>query len=586
MKHAVEKRAGLKHAAIRFLVALTCLLPVVVVAQERISAYDSEIDIRADGSLDVTERITVHAEGSNIRRGIYRDFPTRYKDRYGNRVVVDFQMIEVLRDGRSEPWFTEKMSIGIRINTGNDDFLPVPADYTYTLRYRTTRQLGFFADHDELYWNAIGTGWAFPIESGSVVASLPQAVPVERLHAEGYTGAQGEKEQRYTAELPAPGSARWQLTQPLAAQQGSTVVLTFPKGLVTAPTQSQRVLWFLKDNRGVLVALLGLAGLLGYCLQRWNAVGRDPRGGIIIARYDPPEGHSPAGLRYMRRMGYDTRCFSSDLLALAVDGFVRIDRDKGFLKDKWRLERTGSDDRETSAKPQRVLLGNLFSGDTTLELDSKNARIMQGAQLAHTQALDERFQPRFFQRNGRSIGIALVIAIGSIALAVIVSGGAGIPATIVISVLMVVVVCVFGLLVRAPTLEGRKLLDEIEGLKLYLGVAEREELARMPGPDAPPVLDAKRYERLLPYAVALDVEEAWTKKFTLAVGAAAAAAATQAISWYRGGGVDDLGSLANAVGSSLSSQIASSSSPPGSSSGSGGGGSSGGGGGGGGGGGR
>ena len=580
------KHEGLKHVVIRFLLALCCLLPVVVVAQERITSYDSEIDIRADGVLDVTERITVHAEGSNIRRGIYRDFPTRYKDRYGNRVVVDFQMLEVLRDGRSEPWFTEKMSNGIRINTGNDDFLPVPADYTYTLRYRTTRQIGFFADHDELYWNAIGTGWAFPIESGSVIARLPQEAPVERLHAEGYTGAQGEKEQHYTAEFPAPGSARWQLTQPLAAQQGFTVVLTFPKGLVTAPTQSQRILWFLKDNRGVLVALFGLAGLLGYCLQRWNAVGRDPRAGIIIARYDPPESHSPAGLRYMRRMGYDTRCFSSDLLALAVDGLVRIDRDKGFLKDKWRLERTGSDDKEPSAKPQRVLLGNLFSGDTTLELDNSNARIMQGAQLAHTKALDERFQPRFFQLNGRSIGIALVIAIASIALAVLVSGGAGLPATIVISVLMVIVVCVFGLLVRAPTPEGRKLLDEIEGLKLYLGVAEREELARMPGPDAPPVLDARRYERLLPYAVALDVEEAWTKKFTLAVGAAAAAAATQAISWYRGGGVDDLGSLASAVGNSLSSQIASSSTPPGSSSGSGGGGSSGGGGGGGGGGGR
>jgi uncharacterized membrane protein YgcG len=584
--HAVLEPAALTQAAIRFLVALCCLLPVVVVAQERISAYDSEIDIRADGSMDVTERITVHAEGSNIRRGIYRDFPTRYKDRYDNRVVVDFQMLEVLRDGRSEPWFAEKMPNGIRINTGNDDFLPVPADYTYTLRYRTTRQLGFFAEHDELYWNAIGTGWAFPIESGSVVARLPKPVPVGNLHAEGYTGAQGAKEQNYTASLPAPGSARWQLTQPLAAQHGFTVVLTFPKGLVTAPTQSQRVLWFLKDNRGVLVALLGLAGLLGYCLQRWNAVGRDPRGGIIIARYDPPEGYSPAGLRYMRRMGYDTRCFSSDLLALAVGGMVRIHRDSGFLKDKWRLERTGPGDPEPSGKPQRVLLGNLFSGDTTLELDNSNARVMQGAQLAHTKALDERFQPRFFQRNGRSIGIALVIAIAGIALAVIVSGGAGLPATIVISVLMVIVVCVFGLLVRAPTLEGRKLLDEIEGLKLYLGVAEREELARMPGPDAPPVLDAQRYERLLPYAVALEVEEAWTKKFTLAVGAAAAAATTAAISWYRGGGVEDLGSLANAVGSSLSSQIASSSSPPGSSSGSGGGGSSGGGGGGGGGGGR
>ena len=32
--------------------------------------------VQADGSLDVTERIVVRAEGSSIRRGIYRDFPT------------------------------------------------------------------------------------------------------------------------------------------------------------------------------------------------------------------------------------------------------------------------------------------------------------------------------------------------------------------------------------------------------------------------------------------------------------------------------------------------------------------------------
>jgi hypothetical protein len=151
---------------------------------------------------------------------------------------------------------------------------------------------------------------------------------------------------------------------------------------------------------------------------------------------------------------------------------------------------------------------------------------------------------------------------------------------------MVLVVCVFGALVKAPTLAGRRLMDEIEGLKLYLGVAEREELARMTGPDAPPVLDAGRYERLLPYAVALEVEDAWTAKFTAAVGAAAAAAAASSIAWYHGGGATDLGSLSSAIGSSLSSQIASSSTPPGSASGAGGGGSSGGGGGGGGGGGR
>ena len=154
------------------------LLPVLLVvvalaspafAQERILAYDSVVAVRADGSLDVTERITVRAEGDQIRRGIYRDFPTRYKDRYGNRVVVGFEMLGVTRDGRPEPWFTEGKPNGVRINTGNDDLLPVPADVTYALHYRTTRQLGFFQDHDELYWNAIGTG------CGNRTSTLPRS---------------------------------------------------------------------------------------------------------------------------------------------------------------------------------------------------------------------------------------------------------------------------------------------------------------------------------------------------------------------------------------------------------------------------
>src|SRR5690606_15398480 len=118
----------------------------------------------------------------------------------------------------------------------------------------------------------------------------------------------------------------------------------------------------------------------------------------------------------------------------------------------------------------------------------------------------------------------------------------------------------------------------IEGFRRYLDVAERDELAAMQGPDAPPTLDAARYQQLLPYAVALDVEDAWTKKFTLAAGAAATAAAATAISWYQGNGIGDLGSFSQSPGSSLTPPIASSATPPGSSSGSSGGGFSGGGG--------
>jgi uncharacterized membrane protein YgcG len=555
-------------------------------ADERILGYDIEVRIDKSGAIDVTERITVRAEGSNIRRGIYRDFPTRYRDRYGNRVVVDLKVISLLRNDEPEPWFTEERDNGVRINFGNDNFLPVPANYTYSLHYRTTRQLGFFKDHDELYWNAIGTGWAFPIDRSEVDAYLPAPVAIEQLSAEGYTGAQGSKEQAYRAELVEPGHAHWQLTRGLAPNEGFTIVLSFPKGLIPAPSGLQRGWWLLKDNSGILVALVGLILLIFYCVREWARVGRDPRKGIIIARYEPPAGQTPATLRFLMQMGYDMRCFSSDVLALAVAGCLRIVRDKGFFKDEWRLERA-SVPPEGSPSAERALFARLFKdGSSTLVLKNTNASTVQSAQSAHSSAIGQAMQPQYFKRNAGSIAKAFFVGALPALLAFWLAGEFGKAVVILIGVLMVITLIIFGRLVKAPTIEGRKLMDEVEGLKLYLSVAERDELANMKGPDGPPALDDKRYEMLLPYAVALEVEEAWTEKFTAAVGAAAAAEATRRIGWYHGGNVSDLGSLSRAIGSSLTSQISSASSPPGSSSGSGGGGSSGGGGGGGGGGGR
>lgn len=572
-----------------FVLLVSLLASQPLFAQERILDYDSVVEINTDGSLDVTERITVHAEGDQIRRGIYRDFPTRYKDRYGNRVVVDLEVLGLERDGQPEPWFTESKPNGVRINFGNDDFLPTPGTFSYTLHYRTTRQIGFFDDHDELYWNAIGTGWDFPIESGTVEVRLPEAVPVSAMSVTGYSGAQGARGHDFTAALPAPGVARWTLTAPLPPQHGLATVLSFPKGLVTEPTRQQTIIWFLKDNLGVLIALLGLIAQLLFCVLRWRKVGRDPRGGVVIARYQPPEGYSPAALRNMQEMGYDSRCFSSDLLALAVAGHVRIHRDENAASGEWRLEKTGASTEpghDDDSDAPTTMLKNLFLGDSRmLELKPHNDDLtLAKAQAAHRSVLKERLQPAMFKVHGGSIAFALFLVVLTTGLAIAFSGGAGVLWIIAITVLMVIVMIVFAVLIKAPTRAGRKLLDEIEGLKLYLGVAERDDLARLPGPDAPPTLDAKRYEMLLPYAVALEVEDAWTEQFTLAVGAAAATAATAGIAWYQGSHINSIGSLSEAVGSSLSSQIASSASPPGSSSG--GGGFSGGGGGGGGGGGR
>lgn len=555
-------------------------------ATEEITRYDVLIEVAADASLTITEQIVVSAEGNQIRRGIYRDFPTRYRDRLGNQVRVDFEVSSVQRDGNVEPWFTEDVSNGVRVNTGDDSVLDVPATYAYTLRYRTNRQLGFFDDHDELYFNAIGTGWAFPIASATVEVRLPEPVPADTLSAEGYTGPQGAKGSAYRATTPRPGAAIYELTQPLKAYEGFTVVLGFPKGVVKVPDASKKAGWFLRDNAGTGVALFGLIGVLIFYLNRWNRIGRDPARGPVFPRYTPPEGISPGLLRYVWKNNYSPRCFAADLVELAVRGLVVITQKKKVLSQAWSLQRTEKEAPEDLPTSQRRLLANLFSAANTIALVQSNHPVLGAAKDAQTASLKADADPRYVVSNLGTVGKGALISVAVLVLAFWLTGSNPIGVIMLVTIAFIVINLLFIKLMRQPTAEGRTLLDHIAGLRQYLAVAERDELKNLAGPGEAPHIDAERYEKLLPYALALDVEDAWTKRFISVVGVAAAAEATRQMGWYTGTGISNLGDVSKALGSSLSSSISSSSSPPGSSSGGGGGGSSGGGGGGGGGGGR
>ena len=142
----------------------------------------------------------------------------------------------------------------------------------------------------------------------------------------------------------------------------------------------------------------------------------------------------------------------------------------------------------------------------------------------------------------------------------------------------------FYYLLRAPTAAGRKVMDDIEGLELYIRTAETPRLNAAQAPD----LDATQFERLLPYAVALDAEKPWSEAFAKAFARAHPGedmAVAYAPAWHgsRGWhGGDFSGSVASAVSTAQSSFASAMPAPKSSSSGFSGGGGSGGGGGGGG----
>src|SRR5262249_58497451 len=82
---------------------------------------------------------------------------------------------------------------------------------------------------------------------------------------------------------------------------------------------------------------------------------------------------------------------------------------------------------------------------------------------------------------------------------------------------------------QAPSVEGRKIMDQIDGLREYLGVAEEERLEYLNPPEKTP----ETFERFLPYAVALDLENTSAQRFApvLAPAATGAAAGRAAARW-------------------------------------------------------
>jgi uncharacterized protein (TIGR04222 family) len=552
-----------------------CLVPLLACADERILEYRSDIQVLENGQLTVTEFIRVRSEGRDIRRGIYRDFPTDYTDRLGNHVSVDFVPLSVSRDGRAEDWHTTKQANGVRLYAGSADRMLSPGIHDYELVFTTHRQLGFFADHDELYFNAVGNGWAFPIDHALVTVTLPFGVPPEQLSLDVYTGAYGLRQGNAVAEVVNDHTVRFESRQTLQPGEGMTIAVAWPKGLIEEPGPGQKIAWFLQDNAAAIVLLLGLLAALGWYLWAWNRVGRDPEKGVIIPRFQAPTGLSPAACRYVHDMSFNSKAFTAAIISLAVKGQLLIEEDgKDFT-----LKRVPDAPGASLTKGERAILNTLLPGRTsTIAMDNENHEKFQKARQELKKALKNEYLGRLFHLNSIYLAPALLASVAAAVIAAFFNGGP--PVWISYLVLSLGLHGLFIFLMRAPTPAGRAVMDEIEGFKSYLDTAEQDRLDRMRSP----VLTPEVFETFLPYAFALGVENNWCDRFAREIPEEVRQQAGYHPGWYSGRvhGISALSHLGHDFGSSFSSAISAASTPPGSSSGSGGGGFSGGGGGGGG----
>jgi uncharacterized membrane protein YgcG len=558
-------------------VFLACVLSIASLAHadERILDYHSDILVRQDGWIEVAERIQVRAEGERIRRGIYRDYPTQYRDRLGNDVEVDYQPLSVLRNDRREDFHTERRVNGIRTYFGSAERLLTAGVHTYVYRYRAGRMLGFFDERDELYWNVTGLGWDFPIDRASATVAFDFTLPEGAIGVDAWSGRSGERGRAYTASVR-DGQAHFETTAPLALREGLTVVVNWPKGYVDEPGALQKTGWLLSDNANLLVALGGLLALFGYCLPVWRKYGKDPEEGLVVTRYEPPEGFSPASLRYIEKMSYDNETMTAAVINLAVKGYLRIDRDN----DEHSLRRLDAKpDQPALAAGEKQLLDALFRDGNTVVLENDNHELLGTARSKHRSSLKRDYANRYFRTNFAMNLPAIIVAIVAAVVALNVGSGPT-PAVVVVVIAMAAVIVLFAILMKRPTGIGRKLLDHAAGFRDYLQIAEKDELNLR----NPPALTPELFERYLPFALALGVDQQWSERFAAVMADLRAPGATPYHPvWYSGAwNARDFSAATTDLTSGLGTAISSSVTAPGSSSGSSGGGFSGGGGGGGG----
>jgi hypothetical protein len=615
MSHTLQKRTALFAAclaAVPLLCALLLSSPVPACAArqapaaERILLFDSTVHIQPDGLLSVRETIRVNVLGQNIRRGIFRDIPVRYKLGMGLRRRHALIVQNVLRNGKPEPYAVEQRNHVLRILIGSGHAMLDHGVHTYEITYTLDKQIGVPEDGKEalLAWNVTGNYWDFTIDKATCTVVAPPGVSV--VSATGATGSPGEHGTTFTASYHG-AEAAFATTKPLPPREGFTIFtrLTPPDGL--AGPQGFAAVW--ADNKLFFAGIaLQLLPLLVFALL-WHKFGRDPHGPVVIPRYEPPAGMdaASAGSLLQNAPMPRKRALMLSIVHLAAEGCLTIETEKMTHV----LHATG---KPSSVPANRQVLEELFRTGNTVQLSSYNRPALSSAADALQRSMKERYDTPEIRRNNTSKLLLCVLSsiaalAGSVPL--VFAGDAGgfmagaasgmlllmaglvpykilsrrfsIPGILfsliffsfaliffasfnrhaeantgmVIVLWNVFLLWLFRRLMPAYTEKGMALVNELKGFRLFLSLTEKQRLQMQDQPE----ITRERFEALLPFAMAFGVERRWEDSFKAAMQLRGEDSTNYGIRWYdRGFSGTEMrhAGLGAALGSSIGASVSAS----------------------------
>ena len=490
---------------------------------EEISDLQVAAVVTADTTLALTETISYDFT-PNARHGIYRDIPLFDELVSGDERHYGVDVTSVRMDGAAVPYETGVEGSYLRVLIGDPEEF-VTGGHEYVIEYRVAGALQPMSPADsaaiggqggdaELYWDFVGNGWGVPIAN----ARARLDGPVAPMAVGCFFGPYGAD-----TSCPAVTSGATVSFGPveLGAASSLTGAAAWPASAFTMPiVQDIRPGPGASAVRGALVG--GVAGVtvivvmigLAFALRR-----RDRGVDLPLAPpvYGAPCGLAPAEMiAALEGVGSTSTSLMATFLDLAARGWLHVRILDGNQLLLARQPQGNGELREWEAG----LLEAVFDDRSTVTLGEYDPDLATkwtfiGMNLVDAAERDGYRNAAGGRADRRWVWIGSVGTIAALAsVAWLVFGGVSlIPAMVAVLGLCLVVGSVAAAVItpRTQTVRSARLLSEVAGLTRVLGTdpaGSRQLFAQASG--LPP---AAIMATMLPYAVALGLQDAWVSAF-------------------------------------------------------------------------
>jgi uncharacterized membrane protein YgcG len=479
-----------------------------------ISNFEAEYSITNEdlqGLMQVTETIEVNFSGNN--RGIIRAIPNTY-----NSKDLSLKVIDVSKNDKHEPYITyeENDNTVIRIGDANTFITGVQ---TYKINYSVKNVINFYENYDELYWDVNGTGWIQNFEKVSAIVRS-EAILSGVYEPTCFTGFTGTTSQNCTAKREG-NKARYETTAPLSSNETLTIIQAFEKGYFEPESWTER-------NWGLIVAspLFLLQILVVYTsYKKWRKYGKDYDSSVIAPYFGRPKGLSVMQAGYVLENKLLPKHLSAAIIDLSIRRYLSIKEETVNKKVKHTLVLETIPDNYLQPD-EKKLIESMFKqlkiGEEYNIEDNKNK--LYKTLISLSESINEKMITKgYYETSPRDRHKRILVQLAGMSILAII-GIAFYDFTNMVSVYTTIVMVVFTLiflsLMTKRSVKGKIIHDHMLGLKLYLDKSENERMKMQDAVAAPlssnvdqPLRDREFFEKLLPFAIAMNVEKTWSKSF-------------------------------------------------------------------------